>query len=249
MTSAPGGGSKLTRDDVDNALIELGFLDAEGNQVRTLDREIVERLIDMNGGPDGLDLSDKHLTGSDLSGMVLTGVRLDGALLVTVNLQGADLENASLERAKLLPTQLTDEQRKVIVGTPDYGDPVVAQESVVKAAPSVDTESTESAVNAPFSFDSESVEPLIKAPPATDAATDETAEVPETTPPLPGRTFATNDEFDGTDRLDMDKYARALARLVLMAESKPPLTIGLYGEWGSGKSALMDLIKKELDGQ
>ncbi len=98
----------------------------------------------------------------------------------------------------------------------------------------------------------QSVEPLaddafqeqaqVKEPPVQ--ATEEA--VVEPARRIPGRTFAANDEFDGVDRLDMDRYARALARLVLMQESKPPLTIGLYGEWGSGKSALMDLIHKEL---
>ena len=38
------------------------------------------------------------------------------------------------------------------------------------------------------------------------------------------------------DLLDVDKDARAIARLVCAHEADPPLSIGLFGDWGSGKS-------------
>ena len=46
------------------------------------------------------------------------------------------------------------------------------------------------------------------------------------------------------DRFDFRDYAEVLADPVCNAE--PPLTIGIYGSWGSGKSSLMNLIRGEL---
>ena len=240
-TSAPEGGGRLSREEIDKVLAEFGFLDTDGTQTRTLDREIIERLIEMNSGPVDLDLFgrslwganlvDASLAGANLAGATLRGANLVGATLRGANLvgatlrgadlMGADLMGANLLSARLFPGQLTDEQSEVIVGKPAYIDgeePAAAKESPGQAAPTVDESSLE------------------------------TPEFPEPRL-LPGRTFATNDVFDGTDRLDMSKYARALARLVLMAESRPPLTIGIYGEWGSGKSALMELIRKEMESE
>ena len=37
------------------------------------------------------------------------------------------------------------------------------------------------------------------------------------------------------DLLDADREARPLAALVASADLKPPLTVGLFGAWGSGK--------------
>jgi Cdc6-like AAA superfamily ATPase len=46
------------------------------------------------------------------------------------------------------------------------------------------------------------------------------------------------------DRFDFRDYAEVLADRARKAE--PPLTIGLYGSWGSGKTSLMKLIGEEL---
>jgi formylglycine-generating enzyme required for sulfatase activity len=48
------------------------------------------------------------------------------------------------------------------------------------------------------------------------------------------------------DRFDFRDYAEVLADRAQKAE--PPLTIGLYGSWGSGKTSLMRLIEGELKG-
>ncbi|MDZ7344754.1 MAG: KAP family NTPase [candidate division KSB1 bacterium] len=44
------------------------------------------------------------------------------------------------------------------------------------------------------------------------------------------------------DRLGIDNYAEALARFVLHPQTLAPLTIGIHGEWGKGKSSFMELI-------
>jgi hypothetical protein len=47
------------------------------------------------------------------------------------------------------------------------------------------------------------------------------------------------------DRLNVGRYAAALSRLVLLPATRP-LTIGIHGPWGSGKSSFMELIRQEL---
>ena len=243
MSTSPPGGGKLTRQDINKYLMELGYLDEEGKRIRPLDRDVVERLIEMNISSQGLDLSGRDLSGADLSdtrlrGADLINANLGGANLWDANLSDADLggailrfanltdanliiadlSGANLEGAILRREQLSEEQRSAIRGEPRYPEDREFSQATQGASPGA------------------KVGPGAQPPP-----------IPSE--PLPGRTFATNDEFDGKDRLDMEKYARALARMVLMAESKPPLTIGIYGEWGSGKSALMHLIRKELENE
>ena len=48
-----------------------------------------------------------------------------------------------------------------------------------------------------------------------------------------------------SDLLESEKYANALSSFIL--ESDTPLTIGMQGEWGTGKTSLMYLIKEKLD--
>ena len=49
-----------------------------------------------------------------------------------------------------------------------------------------------------------------------------------------------------SDLLEAEKYANALSNFIL--ESDTPLTIGMQGEWGTGKTSLMYMIKEKLDG-
>lgn len=46
------------------------------------------------------------------------------------------------------------------------------------------------------------------------------------------------------DWLKFSSYAQVLARAAI--ESKDPITIGVFGEWGTGKTSLMRLIEKEV---
>lgn len=48
----------------------------------------------------------------------------------------------------------------------------------------------------------------------------------------------------GADKLGMNAYAEALAEFISRAQS--PLTIALQGEWGSGKTSLMNALKSRL---
>ena len=47
------------------------------------------------------------------------------------------------------------------------------------------------------------------------------------------------------DLLAFDSYAKVLARATI--ETKDSITIGVFGNWGTGKTSLMRLIKSEVD--
>ncbi|MEV6304342.1 P-loop NTPase fold protein [Actinoplanes sp. NPDC051861] len=50
----------------------------------------------------------------------------------------------------------------------------------------------------------------------------------------------------GPDLLDSDRDAMALAGLIASEQLSPPLAIGLFGEWGSGKTFVLDQIIADL---
>lgn len=51
-----------------------------------------------------------------------------------------------------------------------------------------------------------------------------------------------NDTVGGADALDLKGQAKIFAQVIVSKSLSPPLAIGLFGEWGSGKSYFMDLI-------
>lgn len=53
-----------------------------------------------------------------------------------------------------------------------------------------------------------------------------------------------SDEPTRTDRLDMQTHAQALVRTIL--QTPPPLTVGVLGPWGSGKSFFLMLLREIL---
>jgi len=57
---------------------------------------------------------------------------------------------------------------------------------------------------------------------------------------------AANDLIGGEDRLGFSHYVDAFARLIRDKNTQPPLTIGVYGAWGTGKSFLMDKIANAI---
>ena len=58
----------------------------------------------------------------------------------------------------------------------------------------------------------------------------------------------TDDAIEGhPDRLGVDADARALAALVASRRLEPPLAIGLYGEWGSGKTFFMKRVQASVE--
>ena len=55
-----------------------------------------------------------------------------------------------------------------------------------------------------------------------------------------------NDLPTDTDLLDFTPYVQALADIIEDGGTSTPLTIGIFGDWGSGKTSLMRMIRKEL---
>lgn len=51
-------------------------------------------------------------------------------------------------------------------------------------------------------------------------------------------------QADETDFLGIDRYAQALAEFI--RECQTPMTIGIQGDWGSGKTSLMNLVEGRL---
>src|SRR5262249_33931314 len=51
----------------------------------------------------------------------------------------------------------------------------------------------------------------------------------------------------GSDKLDVTRYATAFAAVMAAEGITPPLAIGIFGDWGSGKSFFMRLIQQEID--
>jgi hypothetical protein len=54
------------------------------------------------------------------------------------------------------------------------------------------------------------------------------------------------DTAQGTDRLDVSADATALANVIAARSTSPPLSIGLFGDWGSGKSFLIAQVQKRI---
>jgi KAP family P-loop domain len=51
----------------------------------------------------------------------------------------------------------------------------------------------------------------------------------------------------GDDRLEVSRYAGAFAIVMAAERVNPPLSIGIFGDWGSGESFFMRLMSKETD--
>ena len=52
-------------------------------------------------------------------------------------------------------------------------------------------------------------------------------------------------EKDTPDTLETGAYAETLAAFI--KECETPLTIGVQGEWGSGKTSLLNMIKENIE--
>ena len=48
------------------------------------------------------------------------------------------------------------------------------------------------------------------------------------------------------DALDFTPYVRTLANIIRSANTATPLTIGVFGTWGSGKTSLMHMVREQL---
>lgn len=54
-----------------------------------------------------------------------------------------------------------------------------------------------------------------------------------------------NDEFSSKDILKAARYAEALSKFIRHADT--PVTIGIQGGWGSGKTSLFSIIQADLE--
>ena len=55
------------------------------------------------------------------------------------------------------------------------------------------------------------------------------------------------DFYTTTDSIGYAAYAEAIARAIQHKETKPPLTIGIKGSWGAGKTSLMRMVQDRLE--
>ncbi|MBO3745556.1 hypothetical protein J5X84_05690 [Streptosporangiaceae bacterium NEAU-GS5] len=65
--------------------------------------------------------------------------------------------------------------------------------------------------------------------------------------PARPRARLTADRWTLDDRLGHQVYAEAVAAFIRHPETRPPLTIGITGPWGTGKTSLMRMIQDNLD--
>ena len=55
------------------------------------------------------------------------------------------------------------------------------------------------------------------------------------------------DGYTGVDKLDIDKDVHAFASLIAYKDLDPPLAVGLFGNWGAGKTFFMNRLEEEID--
>jgi len=56
-----------------------------------------------------------------------------------------------------------------------------------------------------------------------------------------------SDQPADEDQLNFAPYAQTLAEVIADGSTQTPLTIGVFGSWGSGKTSLMAMVKRRLD--
>lgn len=64
--------------------------------------------------------------------------------------------------------------------------------------------------------------------------------------PVPSLGFKT-DAPEGRDLLNVDREVEAFARLIASRNTATPLSVGVFGAWGSGKSFFMHRLRKRVD--
>lgn len=55
-----------------------------------------------------------------------------------------------------------------------------------------------------------------------------------------------NDNAEGVDMLGIDRDVEAFAAVLASRDLIPPLAVGLFGDWGSGKSFFMDQLRRRI---
>ena len=59
--------------------------------------------------------------------------------------------------------------------------------------------------------------------------------------------WGVNDQRTEVDHLDFDTYVSVLYDFLTHRDTNPPLTVSIEGEWGTGKSSFMALLRKDLE--
>ena len=57
-----------------------------------------------------------------------------------------------------------------------------------------------------------------------------------------------NDRPTASDQLDFSRYVEALAGIILDPDTETPLTLGVFGGWGAGKTSLMMQLRHRVAG-
>lgn len=53
----------------------------------------------------------------------------------------------------------------------------------------------------------------------------------------------------GEDQLDFNRFVEPLGSLLASPETRTPITVGIFGPWGSGKSSMLQLLEGYLEKQ
>ncbi len=61
------------------------------------------------------------------------------------------------------------------------------------------------------------------------------------------RQASLSDQATDQDSLGFEPYVEAIAEFLLSNQTKPPLTLSIEGEWGSGKSSFMRQLSVYLE--
>jgi Cdc6-like AAA superfamily ATPase len=65
--------------------------------------------------------------------------------------------------------------------------------------------------------------------------------------PERARQYVLNDEATADDTIGFGPYVTALSRVLSHPQTMTPLTVGIYGPWGSGKTSFMKQVKLQVD--
>jgi hypothetical protein len=70
---------------------------------------------------------------------------------------------------------------------------------------------------------------------------------PQSTPRRPTQAGIKSDDPDGEDLLDIKQEVEALCTVLASKDVKPPISLGLFGDWGSGKSFFMKKMEARFN--
>lgn len=60
-----------------------------------------------------------------------------------------------------------------------------------------------------------------------------------------GKSEYHSDRYTTEDQLNFNDFCPTLSRILLKADT--PLTVGVFGPWGSGKTSLLQMLKNEVE--